>query len=48
MVEWSWNTYCGIGIGGSYRYIAGIGLDGLTNGDVSGATAGLTFKFGRF
>ncbi len=37
-----------IGIGGSYRYIAGIGLDGLTNKDVSGATAGLTFKFGRF
>jgi len=37
-----------IGIGGSYRYVAGIGLDGLTNKDVSGATAGLTFKFGRF
>ena len=37
-----------IGIGGSYRFITGVGLDGLTNKDVSGATAGLTFKFGRF
>lgn len=37
-----------IGVGGSYRYISGINLGGLSNEDISGPSAVLTFKFGRF
>ncbi|MCK4252377.1 hypothetical protein KAX97_13090 [candidate division WOR-3 bacterium] len=37
-----------IGFGGSYRFINGVDLDGLSNDDVSGPSACLTFKFGKF
>lgn len=37
-----------IGLGGSYRYVTGVSLRGLENSDLSGPTALLTFKFGRF
>lgn len=37
-----------IGIGGSYRYISGVNLNSLRDQDVSGPSAALTFKFGRF
>jgi hypothetical protein len=37
-----------IGIGGSYRYISGVGLNNLTDEDISGPSGALTFKFGRF
>ena len=37
-----------IGIGGSYRYISGVSLNGLRDEDVMGPSAVLTFKFGWF
>lgn len=37
-----------IGLGGSYRFVSGIDMDGLNNADISGPSAALTFKFGRF
>ncbi|MEO0184327.1 MAG: hypothetical protein ABIL22_01715 [candidate division WOR-3 bacterium] len=35
-------------IGGSYRYICGTDLDGVSDRGLSGATGHITFKFGRF
>ncbi len=37
-----------IGAGASYRYANGVELNGLTNSDISGVSANLTFKFGKF
>ncbi len=37
-----------IGAGVSYRFINGINLDGVSDSDVSGTSAVLTFKFGSF
>ncbi len=37
-----------IGFGGSYRFVSGVDLDGLSNSDISGPSASLVFKFGRF
>jgi hypothetical protein len=35
-------------IGGSYRYVYGTDLDGVSDSGLSGATGHITFKFGRF
>lgn len=37
-----------IGLGGSYRFVSGVDLPGLDNGDLDGPSASLVFKFGRF
>lgn len=37
-----------LGLGGSYRFVSGVDLDGLSNDDISGPSASLVFKFGRF
>ncbi len=37
-----------IGLGGSYRFVSDVELYGLSNDDMSGPSASLVFKFGRF
>ncbi|UCD37860.1 MAG: hypothetical protein JSW54_13735 [Fidelibacterota bacterium] len=37
-----------VALGGSYRYVSGIDLEGLSDSMISGPSASLTFKFGRF
>ncbi len=37
-----------IGFGGTYRYVRGVDLEGLTDGDLSNFSAQVTFKFGAF
>jgi hypothetical protein len=37
-----------IGIGASYRFVAGVSSHDLRNSDVSGLSAILTLKFGKF
>ncbi len=37
-----------INVGGSYRFISGVNLVGLKNSDLSGPSANITFKFGKF
>jgi len=37
-----------IGLGGSYRFVSGVDFDGLSNDDLSGPSASLTFKLGKF
>jgi len=37
-----------IGLGGSYRFVSGVDLDGLSNDEIGGLSASLVFKFGRF
>ncbi len=37
-----------ISAGGSYRYISGVELEGITDTDLSGLTAKITLKFGEF
>jgi hypothetical protein len=37
-----------IGVGASYRYVNGVELQGLSNGDLSGISGNLLFKFGSF
>ncbi len=40
--------YFRIGLGGSYRYVSGVELEGISNNYLSGPSASLTFKFGIF
>jgi len=37
-----------LGAGVSYRVVAGVGENGLENGDLSGFAGTLAFKFGTF
>jgi hypothetical protein len=37
-----------INAGASYRFVSGVDKNGLTNGDIGGPSAVLTFKFGKF
>ncbi|MBN1561729.1 hypothetical protein JW998_15865 [candidate division KSB1 bacterium] len=37
-----------IALGVTYRYVSGVDLDGLTNGDLSGFGGQIVFKFGAF
>lgn len=41
-------TFFRIGVGVSYRYVNGIDLEGLSDSDISGLSATVTFKFGKF
>lgn len=41
-------NYFRIGLGASYRYIDGLEPNTLSNGDISGPSATLSFKFGSF
>ena len=40
--------FCRIDIGASYRFISGAKQNGLSNNDLSGVSAIMTLKFGRF
>jgi len=37
-----------INVGGSYRFVSGVNIIGLKNSDLSGPSANITFKFGKF
>lgn len=41
-------SFCRVGLGVGYRLAAGVDLEALENGDLSGFTATLTVKFGYF
>jgi hypothetical protein len=47
-LELNFSRHFRIGIGGSYRYVNGVNLFGLTDGDLSGPAAKVNFKFGHF
>jgi hypothetical protein len=47
-VELNVTSFFRINAGASYRFISGIEKNGLTNEDISGPSAVLTFKFGKF
>ncbi len=44
---WNMKTYLQIYFGASYRYIRGVGVEGLRNADLNGLSVAVTFKFGR-
>ena len=46
-IVWNMKTYLQIYFGGSYRYIRGIGIEGLDNANLNGYSVVVTFKFGR-
>ena len=46
-VVWNMKTYLQIYFGGSYRYIRGIGIEGLHNSDLNGLSVAVVFRFGR-
>ena len=46
-IVWNMKTYLQIYFGGSYRYIRGVGIEGLDNADLNGYSVMVTFKFGR-
>ena len=46
-IVWNMKTYLQIHLGGSYRYIRGIGIEGLQNSDLNGYSVVVTFRFGR-
>ena len=47
-LELNFTQYFKLGIGGSYRIVSGIGLDGYKNSDFSGPGIFMFFKFGWF
>ena len=46
-IVWNMKTYFQIYFGGSYRYIRGVGIEGLDNANLNGYSVVVTFKFGR-
>ena len=46
-IVWNMKTYLQIHFGGSYRYIRGVGIEGLHNADLNGLSVVVTFRFGR-
>ena len=46
-IVWNMKTYLQIYFGGSYRYIRGVGIEGLQNSDLNGLSVVVTFRFGR-
>ena len=46
-IVWNMKTYLQIYFGTSYRYIRGVGVDGLHNADLNGLAVAVTFRFGR-
>lgn len=47
-VEFNITKYFRLGAGATYRYISGTELENVSDDDVSGATAMISFRFGRF
>lgn len=47
-VEFNITKYFRLGAGATYRYISGLELDNVKDDDISGTTAILSFRFGRF
>ncbi len=47
-LELNFSQHFRMGLGGSYRYIAGAALFGIRSQDLSGPAINLTFKFGHF
>ncbi|UCG91468.1 MAG: hypothetical protein JSV97_10370 [candidate division WOR-3 bacterium] len=47
-LELNVTRYFRIGLGGSYRLVYGVNFDDLSNYDVSGPAASVTFKLGKF
>ena len=46
-IVWNMKTYLQIYFGGSYRYIRGVEIEGLDNGNLRGYSVVVTFRFGR-
>ncbi len=46
-IVWNMKTYLQIYFGGSYRYIRGVGIEGIDNSDLNGPSVVVTFRFGR-
>ena len=46
-IVWNMKTYLQIYFGGSYRYIRGVGIEGLQNSDLNGLSVVVSFRFGR-
>ena len=46
-IVWNMKTYLQVYFGGSYRYVRGVGIQGLENSDLNGLSVVMTFKFGR-
>ena len=47
-IEFNITEYFRLGAGASYRYISGTELENVNDDDVSGTTAMISFRFGRF
>ncbi len=47
-IEFNITKYFRLGAGATYRYISGLELDNVQNEDISGTTAMISFRFGRF
>ena len=47
-VELNVTSFFRINAGASYRFVSGVEKNGLTNGEIGGPSAVLTFKFGKF
>jgi hypothetical protein len=41
-------SFCRLNVGCSYRFISGVNIIGLKNSDLSGPSANITLKFGKF
>jgi hypothetical protein len=37
-----------LGVGARYRHVSGVDLEGMSDHDLSGPSASLIFKFGKF
>lgn len=47
-IEFNITKYFRLGAGATYRYISGLELDNVEDDDLSGTTAMISFRFGRF
>lgn len=47
-LEFNITKYFRLGAGATYRYVSGLELDNVEDDDISGTTAMLSFRFGRF
>ena len=47
-IEFNITKYFRLGAGATYRYISGLELENVKDADVSGTTAIISFRFGRF
>ncbi|WP_462253074.1 hypothetical protein [Ekhidna sp.] len=47
-IEFNITKYFRLGAGATYRYVSGLELENVKNDDVSGTTAMISFRFGRF